>query len=485
MNQKIAVCVVFVAALFMAIMDATIVNVALPTLGREFGVPPDAVDSVSIFFMVSLAVFIPVSGWIGDRFGGRTTLMAAIILFTLASALCGLATSLNQLVLFRMLQGVGGGMLTPVGMAMLYRTFPPAERVRASAILTVPTALAPSLGPVLGGLFVTELSWRWVFFVNLPIGVAALIFGLVYLKEQERQPTTRFDLPGFLLAGAGFGLVMYAVSEGPGQGWQTSLLVMLAVGVVLLAALVVVELRRAHPMLDLRIYANRLFRSASLVMFLATVGFFGVLYLVALFLQDGLGQSALQSGLATFPEALGVLVGAQIITRRLYPRFGPRRVITLGLLLVALSMGLVALVDEHTNLWWLRVLMFTMGMGMSSVFVPSQAAGFATISASATGRASTLFNAQRQIGGAVGVAVLTTVVSVIGPRAVVGGMELPNLASYHWAFLTAAGFAILASLAGLTISDREAASTYSRRVVKPLVTGDPAPRVNEHSLHRD
>jgi EmrB/QacA subfamily drug resistance transporter len=463
MNQKIAVGVVFVAALFMAIMDATIVNVALPTIGREFGVAADQVATVSIAFLVSLAVFIPVSGWVGDRFGARRTMLTAIVLFTLASALCGLAGSLDQLVLFRVLQGIGGGMLAPVGMAMLYRTFPPSERVRASAMLTAPTTLAPAMGPVLGGLFVTHLSWRWVFYVNLPIGIAAVLFGVLFLREQDRQPASRFDLPGFLLAGVGFGLVMYGVSVGPERGWHPPLVAGVVAGVLLLALLVPVELRRAEPMLDLRIFRDGLFRSASIVLFLGSIAFLGVLFLVALFLQDGLGRTALDSGLATFPEAVGVMVGAQLVTRRLYPAFGPRRVIAIGLLVVAGSVGLMGTVGLATNLWWMRTLMFVMGLGMSGVFVPAQAAAFATISASATGRASTLFNALRQLGGAIGVALLTMVVALVGPIRMVNGVAHPDLGSYHLAFLVAAAVALIASASALSISDAAAAPTIRRR----------------------
>ena len=145
-------------------------------------------DAISIAFLVSLAVFIPASGWLGDRFGGKRVLLTAIVVFTAASALCGLASSLGELVAFRILQGAGGGMLAPVGMAMLFRAFPPAERIRASAILTIPTTLAPALGPVLGGLLVTDLSWRWVFYVNVPIGVAAFAFGVLFLRAVGAGP---------------------------------------------------------------------------------------------------------------------------------------------------------------------------------------------------------------------------------------------------------------------------------------------------------
>ena len=218
MNPKVTVSIVFVVAMFMAIMDTTIVNVALPTISRDLSIPLNRVDGVVTGFLVSLAVFIPASGWLGDRFGTKRVFLTALALFTLASALCGQAQNFGDLVGFRILQGIGGGMLTPTGMAMLYRTFPPAERVRASRILTIPTGFAPALGPVVGGVLVTAASWRWVFYVNVPIGVLGLAFGAVFLPEHREAGAGRFDRPGFVLAGAGLGTLMYALSEGPSHG---------------------------------------------------------------------------------------------------------------------------------------------------------------------------------------------------------------------------------------------------------------------------
>ena len=473
-NQKVAVGAVFVAAMFMNIMDVTIVNVALPTIGREFNVRPDAVATVSIAYLVSLAVFIPASGWLGDRFGGRRMLLIAIVLFTGASALCGAAGSLGQLVLFRVIQGAGGGLMVPVGMAMLYRAFPPSERVRASGIMVVPTALAPALGPVIGGLFVTKLSWRWVFYVNVPIGIAAVVFGLLFLAAQRQENPGRFDLVGFLLAGAGLGLLMYGVSEGPFRGWGSPLIVAtLTVGTALLVLLIWFELRQRQPLIAIRLFSDRLFRSASAVLAIGSGAFIGTLFLVALFFQDGLGLSALQSGLNTFPEAIGVMAGAQMVTRLLYPSFGPRRIMVGGLLGLAGCMSLLALVDTGTNLWWVRVDMFLAGYAMAHVFVPSQAAGFATISPANTGRASTLFNALRQLGSAFGVALITTVVATVGPTHVVAGHSVPNLTAYHAAFLVAAATALIAVICALTVSDAEAAPTIvPRRRAAPAVQAD-------------
>jgi EmrB/QacA subfamily drug resistance transporter len=467
---------VFVAAMFMSIMDATIVNVALPTIGRDFGVSVTAVDTISIAFLVSLAVFIPASGWLGDRLGGKRVLLAAIAVFTAASALCGLASSLGELVAFRILQGAGGGMLAPVGMAMLYRAFPPAERIKAAAILTVPTTLAPALGPVLGGLLVTDLSWRWVFYVNLPIGVAAFAFGAIFLEHSVQAQPGRFDLAGFLLSGLGLGLVMYGVSEGPDVGWhRAQVLATIVAGAVLLAGMVVVELRSPAPLVDLRLLTNRLFRSGNGVMVLASVAFLGTLYAISLYYQDGRGLSALVSGLSIFPEALGIMAGAQLASRVLYPRLGPRRLISIGLAGTAASIALLALMGQQTSLWWARLLMVTLGLSMAQVFVPVQAAAFATITPAATGRATTMFNAMRQLGGAVGVAVLTTAIVLVGPVHVVAGHPVANLTAYHVAFLVAAAICLSAVACSLSIRDADAAATIPGRRERPARDSAPAP----------
>ena len=475
-SQKVAVSVVFVAAMFISIMDVTIVNVALPTIGREFSVSPTAVDGISIAFLVSLAVFIPASGWLGDRFGGKRVLLTAIAVFTIASALCGLASSLGELVAFRILQGAGGGMLAPVGMAMLLRAFPPEERIRASAILTVPTAFAPALGPVLGGLLVTELSWRWVFYVNVPIGAAAIAFGALFLRPVTESRPGRFDVPGFLLSGIGLGLLMYGVSEGPDLGWRSAtVLAAVCAGLVLLAAMVVVEMRTAEPIVALRLLGNRLFRSANGVMIPASIAFLGTLFVISLYYQDGRDLSALQSGLSTFPEAVGVMLGAQLSSRVLYPLLGPRRHIAIGLIGTSASIGLLALLTAQSSLWWARLLMFALGFAMAQVFVPTQAAAFATITPAATGRASTMFNAFRQLGGAVGVALLTTIIVLVGETHRVAGHEVANLAAYRITFLVAAAVCLVGLASALSIRDADAAATIParrQRAVGPDADGE-------------
>ena len=462
LSQKVVVGAVFVSAMFMNIMDITIVNVALPTIGRDFHIAPTAVDGVVIAYLVSLAVFIPASGWLGDRFGGKRVLLTAIAIFTLGSVLCGFAQDMTQLVVFRVLQGAGGGMMAPVGMAMLFRVFPPAERIRAASILTVPTTMAPALGPVLGGFLVTTLSWRWVFFVNLPLGIAAITFGALFLERMGTLDPGRLDLPGWLLGGAGLGLLMYGISEGPLKSWSSLDVVVCATGAVLLTIFVFVELRTAHPMVDLHLLSNRLFRSTNVVMFVVAAAFLGMLYLIPLYFQDARGMSPLQSGLSTFPEAFGVMIGAQFASRLIYPRVGPRRHITGGLLGLAACTLALTQVTVTTNLWLIRGLMFFLGWMMAQVMVPIQAASMAMITPDSLGRASTFFNTMRQVGSATGVAILSTVLIGVGSANGAGGTVAPDMTAYHFAFLTSAAFALVGVVFSLGIHDSDAAETIVR-----------------------
>src|SRR5437660_4812252 len=464
LDPKISVSVVFVTAMFMSIMDSTIVNVALPSLARQLNVPSTAIDAVVVAYLVSLAVVMPASGWLGDRWGTKRILLLALTLFTISSALCGLASSYAMLILFRVLQGAAGGALTPVGTAMLYRTFPPSQRVQVSRVLIFATILAPAIGPVLGGLLVTQLSWRWVFYVNVPIGILACLFGLIYLYEHKEATPGRFDLMGFLLAGTGLALLMYALSEGPSSGWSSiNIFGSAIVGALLLCAFVVVELRVPEPMIDLGLLHDRLFRTTNLVSLFAYAGFLGLLFVAPFFMQEARGVSALVSGLTTFPEAIGVVVSTQLVAR-LYPRIGPRRLMAGGLAGVSILMALLTQMGQDTNLWVMRTLMFLIGAGMAYAFLPLRAAAFATISSASTGRASAFYSAQTQLGAALGVAVLGSVLSIIGPTTLSAtGTVQPNLAAYHAAFLAAAVLALIAACIALTISDSDAGVTIRRK----------------------
>ncbi len=465
MEYKTKVAVVYVVGLFMEIMDTTIVNVALPTLARDFGVGTDRIEWVVLGYLLSLAVWIPASGWLGDRFGTKKVFLFALATFTTASALCGLAGSLDQLIAFRVLQGVGGGMLTPVGAAMLYRAYPLAERARAATAVIGVAVVAPATGPVLGGLIVDTISWRWIFYVNVPLGLGAVVLGALLLSEHREPTAGPFDLVGFLASACALTLAVYGLSEGPRRGWTDTLVVApLAVAVTAAVVLVVVETRHRAPMLDLSLLGERLFRQSNIVGIATYGGFVGLLFVFPLYLQTLRGFSALDSGLTQIPQAIGVMVFSQIVGRRLYPVLGPRRLLVTGLALGALVGWGFANIGYDTSLWSIRGLMFTRGAAMSLIFVSLQAATYAGISVADTGRASAIFSTQRQVASALGVAiaatVLTTGLSGAATLADPAARAARALDAYQNAFAATAVMFVVALVAATRIRDSDASATF-------------------------
>jgi EmrB/QacA subfamily drug resistance transporter len=426
----------------MTAMDMHIVNVALPTLGRDFAAPLSDVQWTVIAYLLTLAVVIPASGWIGDRVGTKRTFLFALATFTAASALCGAAQSLGELVAARALQGVGGGMLTPTGMAMLYRAYGPSQRARVARTLIIPILVAPGTAPVLGGALTQAFSWRWVFLVNIPVGLVTVVFSYLCLPEDRPAPGGRLDVRGLLVSGVGLSALLYAVSEGSVLGWFSApILVSGAGGVALLGLFARSSLRQSDPLLRLGLLRDRLFRATNIVFALSTGPFLGSLYLTPIFLQEVMHQSPIASGTTTFVEAIGVGVAAQTVGR-LYPRVGPRVMAGFGAAGLSLFLALFLLVDSHTNLWLVRGLMFFGGVSNGLAFMSVQTSMFTTISRHDTGHASAIYNTQRQSTIALNIAVLTTIVAGVG-----GGA----LAAFHAAYLAAAIIAALGTICAWTL----------------------------------
>ena len=460
---KWIVAAVYVSALFLDILDTTIVNVAIPALGRELHT--ENAEWVVLGYTLSLAVWIPTSGWLGDRFGTKRIFLFALMAFTAGSVLCGAAQTIGQLIAFRVIQGVGGGMLTPVGLAMLFRAFPPAERARAATLIMIPTLAAPALGPVLGGLIVTNTSWRWIFLVNAPIGMIALWFGWRYLQEHRHPASGRFDIAGFLLSGSALALIVYALSEGPQSGWSSPVVVTTGVlGVSAAVAMAIVELRIPSPMLELRLLGNRMFRQCNLVSLFSIASFLGVTFVLPLYLQLLRGMTPLASGLTTFPQAFGVMVSS-VVAGRLYGRVGPRRLMTFGFISAALAIALYMGLGLHTSLWLIRSMMFGRGLCMGFAFVPMQAASYATIEPSQNGRASSIFSTQRQVGVSLGVAIMASILAahMSLSRAPESNEVNRALTGVHWAFAVAVLLALVAALCAWFIRDEDAAGTMVAR----------------------
>jgi EmrB/QacA subfamily drug resistance transporter len=455
---KYIVAAVFVSALFLDLLDTTIVNVALRSIGEDLHT--ESIDWVVLAYMLSLAVWIPASGWMGDRFGTKRVFLVALTLFVGGSMACGAAQTIGQLIAFRALQGVGGGMLTPIGVAMLFRAFPPIERARAATIVMIPTLVAPALGPVLGGLITDTVGWRWIFFVNVPFGALALAFGLAYLREHTEPTAGPFDVAGFVLSGFGLASIAFAINEGPYIGWTDPWVIALGIaGPAAFAALVYVETHKPAPMLALRLFKLPLFRATNVVMAFAMASFIGLTFVIPLYLQSLRGLSPLQSGLTTFPQAIGLLISSQI-AGRIYPRIGPRRLITGGMLGASFAMGSFLLLGLDTDLWWIRVGMFCRGLSMGFCFVSSQAASYAEIAPKDNGRASALFTTQRQMSMSIGIALMATVLASFTTLTETPADVERALTGYHLTFALCAALALCSAvLAAVMIRDADAAAT--------------------------
>ena len=477
LEYKWVVAVAFVFGIFVTLLDMTIVNVALPTFAADFDAPTTTIQWVVTGYLLSLAVFIPMSGWVGDRFGTKRTFMSALVVFTFGSLLCAFAWNIQALIAFRVFQGMGAGMLTPVGMAMLFRAFPPAERAQAAAVLALPTVVAPASGPVLGGYLVEYQSWHWIFIINVPIGIVGLVLAALLLREERQKNPGRLDVPGFVLSGVGLATLMYALAEAGTRGLDDTRVILIGLsGLAVLAVFAAVELRSEHPMVDVRLFRDKLFRGANTIVFASFSGFAGALFLLPLLLQAEMGLSPLESGLTTFPQAIGVAMMAQP-AGRLYKFIGPRRMMMAGLAGATLCTLAFLLVDLETSQWWIRLIMLARGWSFAFTMIPLQTAVFATIRSEDTGRAAAIFNAGQQIASGFGVALLATALSnrflhygaALGDPATRAGAVL----AFHDAFIPAVALGALGVvLAALLIDDREAAGTMRRAA--PAVVGEEA-----------
>ncbi len=460
-EYKWLVATAFVFGIFIDLLDITIVNVALPTLGREFNTSSSNLEWIVTGYLLSLAIWIPASGWLGDRVGTKKVFMFALATFTFGSVLCAFAWSLESMVAFRIVQGIGGGMLTPVGNTMLFRAFPPHERAQASIVLTVPTVIAPALGPVLGGFFVDYMSWHWIFLVNVPIGIVGFIFCWAFVREEKGEVTTPFDIPGFVLSGGGLALLLFALSRGAVDGWTSTIVLGTGLtGLAMAVALVVVELKTPHPMLDLRLLSDRMFRSANVVFFTMMGGMMGVVFLLPLFLQNLRGLSAMDTGLLLMPQAVAVAVFAPL-AGKLFFKIGPRRMLAASLVIFAVSSAMFLAIDLETNLLWLLPIMILRGLAMAFTFIPLQAAAFATIKPQDTGMASSIFNTNRQVASSIGVAILATVLAERTTHHIAssGSAAQGGLLGFHDAFLASAILAVVGIAFALMIKDEDAAAS--------------------------
>lgn len=365
----IAPIMAVVIGMIMVILDSTVVNVALPTLVEDFESDVSTMQWAVTSYTLALSAVIPLAGWMSDRFGAKRIFLVTITLFTFGSVLCSFAASPIQLIVFRVIQGLGGGMVAPIGMAMVFRLAPPGKMGSVMAVLGVPMMLAPALGPVLSGYFVEYATWHWIFLINLPIGIVALLVGMKFLPSFDRKEVPSLDTLGIILAPIAFATLAFAVNEG-GESWTSKETVTgLIVGGAALLLFILVELRQRQPLLELRVFRSSDFTRGIVVSWVMQIALFGSFLLIPYFLQTVKGYGPLDTGLILLPQALaaGLLIP---VGGRLYDKLGARPVVVTGLTLIAAALFLLSRISLDTGLGYIMGTLALMGAGMGMSMMP-------------------------------------------------------------------------------------------------------------------
>jgi EmrB/QacA subfamily drug resistance transporter len=405
---------VVVLGAIMSILDITVVSVAIPTFSDVFAASYATVAWTMTAYTLALATVIPLTGWAADRFGTKRLYLTALLLFTAGSVLCAMATSIEMLVAFRVLQGLGGGMLMPLGMTILTRAAGPDRIGRLMAVLGVPMLLGPISGPILGGWLIDIASWHWIFLINLPIGIVALGYSWRVLPKDEPSSTERFDFLGMLLLSPGLALFLFGVSSiaegGDGASFGPRVWISATVGVLLILTFVVHALRTDEPLIDLRLFTNRRLTIATVSMFVFVIAFMGAGLLFPSYFLQVRGETTLMAGLLIAPQGLGAMV-TMPIAGILADKVPIGRTVPVALLVMAGGFFVFTQVGADTSYLLLCGALFVMGLGMGGTMMPIMTSALKSLTDSEVARGSTLVNIVQQIGGSIGTAVLSVVLT--------------------------------------------------------------------------
>ena len=404
---------VVAVAFLMEQLDQTIIVTAVPQMAQTLAVSPLAMNLAVTTYILALAIFIPVSGWFADRFGARRIFMLALLLFTLGSVLCGLAASFPMLIATRALQGFGGAMMTPVGRLILIRSFPRSQLITAMTYMTLPAILGPVIGPLLGGVLTTYLSWRWVFFVNIPFGAIGILMALRFLEDTRSDASAKFDFPGFLMVGIGFCLLEYGI-ENVGRPTIPVAAVagVLVAALALLVAFAVYARRVAAPAVDLTLFRERSFRISTLFGGLCRVGYNGVPFLLPLMLQVGFGVTPVVSGALTFVSAISSIIVRPVLTRYLR-KVGFKGVLIASAIAGFFVVGAFAFINPDTPYWITVALIAAFGLARSAQFMTSNTLSYADVPPEQLSRATSLGGVIQQLSVSFGVSIAAMLLGLV------------------------------------------------------------------------
>lgn len=400
---------------FMAVLDSTVVNTGLPAIMGSLGASINTAEWVLTGYMLAIASVLPAAAWLADRFGYKRIYFLSLLLFTFGSFMCGNSSTIEELIFWRVIEGAGCGAIMPVGMAIVSNAFPPQQRGMALGFWAIASAASVSFGPSIGGYLVDNLNWNYIFYVNVPVGVIALFFTSFLMKEYKSGAAKAFDIPGFITSGIFLPLFMYGLSEVNSstntQGWNSPVVLgSMWVSTVVFILFIYIELTVKNPLINLRVFRDRNFTLANLMIFIFGIGMFGSTFLIPLYLQNNMGYSALQAGMFFIP--VGIIQGfCSPIAGALGQRINPKILIGTGLILMASSFYLNIYLSFLTEKGYVMMSLYMRGIGMGILFTPLLTLSLANIRGEMMAQASSVTNIIRQMGGSFGVAIFSHVLT--------------------------------------------------------------------------
>ena len=467
-EYKYIVALIYTCVLFIDRLDITLINIAIPSISKHFSLEITDAEWVTTGYLLALAIIIPVSSWLSDKFGDKKVFIIANFFILFGALFSAFSWNIECMIFFRIIQGIGGGILVPVGMSMTYRVFQQSEYSKVASYTLIPTLIAPAIAPTLGGIILQYFNWKWIFLLHVPPSILAIILSFLFLKETKEKEIKSLDWQGFILASTGLTLLLYIISRMGHTGIEDTYVILgFIFSIIIFIQFIFCEKKQLNPLLDLSLFKNQFIVQANIMQFFLQICYFGSIFLVALYFQICVGMKPFMAGLSIFTQPIGTIL-IMPMTAALFNRYGPKNLLIIGMLGIAITSYLILFIRTPNQIILAAFIMFIRGVFIGLVNVPVQATAMLNVSKQDTGRATSLFNASRQVTISLGIA-LSSMILKHGYENLETKFLKPYSTNaifyvYNKAFLFIAIFALFGAAFACTFNNKKIKSVISKHL---------------------